>query len=277
MDIKQKANKIETFCKEKQPTILTVGGAITLLGATVSGIVATIKSTRMVDAEERRLGRRMTKKELFKLVWKNYIVTAGAAVAGTTSVIIGQKQNNKRIAFVTAAGEIATSTASAAINELSEYKKHVAQKIGDEAANDIKKAVDDKIHADGDKTTEETRKDNVLCICDNETSKIIYEEGISGRRFTARPIDIEKAEVRLTAEMQSRGWINENNIHEALGLAPTDNGDRNGYTQEMFLNSKEGKYMFKFRRRTWIDAEGYPVIVLVIDADPIEDYRRYEY
>lgn len=277
MDVKQKVNKVETFCKEKQPTILTVGGAITLLGATVSGIAATIKSTRMVDAEERRLGRRMTKKEIFKLVWKNYIVTAGAATAGTISVVIGQKQNNKRIAFVTAAGELATSTASAAINELHEYKKHVAQKIGDEAANDIKKAVDDKIHADGDKTTNETIKDNVFYIGDKETSRIIYEEGITGRRFTARPIDIEKAEVRLTSEMQSRGWINENDIHEALGLSETDNGERNGYTQEMFLNSRGGRYQFEFRRRTWIDAEGYPVIVLVIDADPIEDYRRYEF
>ena len=75
--------------------------AIAGIGASVASNVGTFFATRklylLVQREEARLGRKMTRKEIFRLGWKLYGLPAALVVASGVALLHGEKLANRQM------------------------------------------------------------------------------------------------------------------------------------------------------------------------------------
>lgn len=141
------------FAKYHGPAILTVLGCIGVPVTAVLASTATLKSDDMVDEI---LEAEITKKEIVKLVWKNYIPTVISGGLTIASIIGSNRLSTKEIAML-----------SASCAGLMSYKAQLEQEIrkryGEEALEDIRKSVDEK-HAKVLIYPEDTGNGDLLCF-----------------------------------------------------------------------------------------------------------------
>ena len=128
---------IKNFFKRNQPEILVGLGIAGMLTSTITAMPATIKATKLVEAEKRRLGRQLTKREIFRLVWKFYVLPFSSAAGGIASTIVGvakYRQNNAALTAVIGSLETAAQT----------YKNAVIEEVGEKKAEAIEERIAEK-------------------------------------------------------------------------------------------------------------------------------------
>ncbi len=137
MDFSKIFRSFRGFLHRNAPELMIGSGIAGLLSATIITVPATIKATKLVEAEKRRLGRDLTKKEIFLLTWKFYIIPFASA-AGGTALTIGAaakyRENNAALAAVVTSLETAAST----------YKETVEEVVGEKKAEQIEQKLQEK-------------------------------------------------------------------------------------------------------------------------------------
>lgn len=88
---------VKKFLKRYSPEIGLGGTIVSLILTNFLTAKATVKSVRMVDAAEAEKGEPLTKKEVVKTCWKNYIPTAIGVAGGSATAIGTYAEQNKRI------------------------------------------------------------------------------------------------------------------------------------------------------------------------------------
>lgn len=198
-----------------------VGGFL-LSSATL--VNATLKSYKQVLEKKQELGvDKLSKKEIFKLCWKNYVWPTALTISSTSFVLVGNNTAVKRNASLLAAYTL-TETA------LIDYKTKAKQLIGEEADNKIKEAIiKDKI----EEKINDKSVNNILIS--NEDTDVLMFEPISGRFFKSTWNKVEKAanNVVLNA-ISSFGTVSLNEWFYELGLERSSIGDDIGW----FCNDK---------------------------------------
>jgi len=212
------------------PAILTSLGVAGLVSTVVLAVAATPKVLLMIEEEEKYAEEygitnpdgslTLTKLEIVKLVWKEYIPTALMASA-TIACIVGSHSISSRRTAALAGLYSLTETS------LKEYKEKVRETLGEKKAEKIEDDIaQDKLKSNpvNEKAVVITGRGDFLC----------YEE-YSGRYFRSNIEDIRRTENSFNAKLLREGWMSINQFYDMLGLDDIQTGNEIGWIAQQAL------------------------------------------
>lgn len=237
--VKAGGKKVLRVLSDKSPILLTTIGATGVISTAVMSAKAMPKTLDQIKKEEKRHGRRLTKKEMIKLSWRNFI-PAGIVGGLSIGAIFGSNRvSTKRAAALSAAYEFTKGT-------LNEYQKKVVETIGDKKEEKIR----DEIKQDRiDKATENSSEiiltgDEVLCM-----------DSYTGRTFKSEYEYVRQVVNDLNAGLLTDDWVSLNEFYYALGLDGIKEGDEIGWNMQ-----KEGLISISYESR--LTKQGKPCLYI---------------
>lgn len=219
------------FAADNSPAILTgIGATGTLMTAYLTG-KASFKAAEMIQDEyDNRIGEAggingdwepPDFKEKVQLTWKLYIPAAGVAVATITAIIYANRIGMRRAAAMAAAYSFSEKA-------LDEYKKKVAEKIGEKR----KQGIDEEISQDrvsqnpvGGRPIIVTGNGNHLC----------YDE-LSGRHFFSNVQAIREAVNIVNHQVNNCNYASLTDFYNHIGLPPNGMSDDVGWNTDKLLD-----------------------------------------
>lgn len=208
---------IKPFVTKYKPELLISLGISGFVITSILSVKSTVKSVKDIDAEKKRLDRDLTKKEVLKLCWKNYIppvITAGLSIP---SIIVGNNVTNKRNAALAAAYTVAETS-------LQTFKEETAKTMTEEKFKELEeKVAQRKVEETAPKSSA-----NVLVCGGDET--LFYEE-YSKRYFKSDWNTLQKIVNELNASaMAGRDTITLSDWYGEIGLDSIMNSDNIGWS-----------------------------------------------
>lgn len=215
-NIKALVKNFNGTLRKRSPEILLGFSIAQGIGAVGTAIEATPKAVRIIDEAKENLedGEELTKTEVVKLTWKNYIPTALLLTGSVTCSLMSHRVTVRRGAAYAAAYNLSA-------NALTEYKAKVKETLGQKKAEEISQAIaEDNIKQAPPVNTE------VVVTGRGET---IFRDVISGRYFKSDINKIEKIINELNHRMISENYIALNEFYWELGLSNTSFGAEVGW------------------------------------------------
>lgn len=219
--------------KRASPTILTILGAVGVIGTAALAVRATPEAYRAIRRKEIELNekefhpeddRDLTIKETIEVAWKFYIPAASVGLA-TILCIFGANGLNRR-------QQAAITSAYALLDQAyKEYRKKVIELYGPDT--------DERVRAD---IAEEKLK-KVDLEEPSDGKRLFYDE-FSGQYFERTMAEVMDAEYHLNREFILEGSVKLNDFYELLGLPKTKLGDVVGW---------DGESGIAFYGYQWID------------------------
>ena len=211
-------NAVLPFLSKHEPEILTGLGLSGMIFSTIYTAKATIKAVDAINKKEIEEGRKLTKKEVFKTVWKYYIPSLLSTIGSSACIIGSTCISNKRSAALAAAYTISETA-------LQEYQNKTLELVGEKKEKDIHEAVSKDVV---EKTYTGT---NIILTGDGDS---LFYEPLSGRYFKSNWNKILKAANELNANALNDfdGTITLTQWYSELGLDKTDISDEMGWSLE---------------------------------------------
>ena len=240
--------KCAKFLRKHGGTILAVAASVGVALTMWETGKATVKATTLVAMNK---DERMTKKEVVQDCWKFYI-PAAVLGGGTIACILGSNAlNKKQIASLTAAYMALGKT-------YQEYRRQVAEQIGNEAETDILQKVKAK------ETPAENSAEKLLCY-----------DPIGKRYFHATEAELLTAFYEANRDFNTNGYIALNDVYGYLNLDFIPELDGRGWSVD---------YMAEMWENYWIDFsytkqqtdDGLEVYYVTAFEEPIEDYMNFD-
>lgn len=218
-------NKLQAVGRKlirRLPGIMTASGVALNGIALVSGIRATGKAVRVLDAKEEELERELENEEKLKEVWKLYIPTAGEFLLGNALIIGGAAMRNKENAMLMTACSIADMT-------LKEYKNRAIELFGEEKAEELenevmkkklieaKKRQGEKIDIE-DINPEETSLIEPGKLMPDASEPIWFYVEYSGHIIRTTRMEIERAVSECNKHLYSQNFVSINDFFWELGM-----------------------------------------------------------
>lgn len=206
-------NNFKSFINKNSPVILSiigVGGVILTTGLTIK---ATIKATELYNSLENK--NELTKKDIVRLCWKEYIPTAISASTTIVCVLGANYLNQRTKASLVSAYYLLQSS-------YMDYKR---------AADNLYENGDIKIKQEVCKNNYE--KNNIIKINDDTTLFFDYE---SGTFFESSMDEILKYESQFLNTLNKYGKITLNEWEKIIGNKPLEYGDSVGWCCNEYNN-----------------------------------------
>lgn len=211
------------------PGMMTASGVALNGLALFSGIRATVKSVREVDAAELEQDRELEAEEKFKLVWKNYIPTVGEFVIANALIIGGAAMRNKENAFLMTACSIADMT-------LKEYKSKAVELLGEEKAEELEaKVIEQRLISSKEVKGKDGNKVDILETSEaalvepgkfmpDPNDPIWFFEIYSGHVFKCTQREIDKAISECNKNLYNSNFVSINDFYWELGMKDINMG-----------------------------------------------------
>lgn len=267
MDISQIAKNVGPLIKRNSSTILTAIGVAGSLGSTIMAIKATPEAQRKLDAayfaknKERTQPNEqgdwddseveaLTKLEVIKVVWKDYIPAVGLQVVTITCIVGAQSINMRRQAAL-------ISFATISETALREYQDRVATESP---------TVDRKVRDDiaQQRLDDNPVSDREVVIVAGGGDQLFYEEH-TDRYFMSTMQKVQKAVNDLNFRVLNQNYASLNEFYNVIGLNPIAQGDEFGWTPEHPL---EVDYVAK------ISDDDRPAVVITYLRKPLGNYWK---
>lgn len=226
--------KTEKLAVDNSPLLLTAIGVAGTVATAVLAHRAALKSRDILEqndawivAEERKAGHdlpqlHLTRKEIVKLVGKNYIPPAIVGSLTIGSIVCANRIGTKRAAALAAA-----YTISEQFNE--EYRKQVVDKIGIQKEKEIR---DDIAHR---RMSQDPYCDSSVMVV-NGSGDVPCFDLWSGRYFPSSADKIKKAVNEINYMVNHNGYASLSDFYRQLGLPETQESDMVGWTQDKLLD-----------------------------------------
>jgi hypothetical protein len=259
--IATKSSKLMRAVKRNAPGIALIGGGIGLCGAVVTSSIAAVKSVRMVDAEERKLGRKLTFKEKIKLCGKNYIPTMLLVCTSGASLAFSGKnyaKNLKEAGVLYAASEAARKS----------LEENVIKRFGQKKFNDIQYEAD-KQYLEEHPVIEED------IIIDIGGGNLIFEDTLSGRRFRGGTSTVEKGFLYANNKLIECDCLDYNEVWDCISpnFNPIGFGKRVGWKSRDPQTGRATPIKFYI---DWVDiGREHPIGLIKYRNWPVTDFDRY--
>lgn len=208
----QKAlNKAGGFLYRNSSTILTIIGTIGVVATAVMAVRATPKASRDLDRATYEKGEELSKLEIVRVAGPTYIPTVVMGTA-TIACIFGANVLNKR--------KQASMMSAYALMDRSfkEYRSKLIELKGEDVDKEVRDAVV-REHCDY----------HVINL-DVPDKKVKFYEEYSGRFIECYERDLIDAEYHLNRNFVLNGYASLNDFYEFVGLSPTDDGEKLGWT-----------------------------------------------
>lgn len=203
---------------------ITISG---IIATTLSGILATPEAYLKIKTKEKELDRHLTKKEIAKTVWKNYIPTVLTGTITLSSVIINNKNSVDKYTALATVYNLNNSY-------LKDYEKEVKNTIGKEASDSIRNKVLN--------SQREKREGNEISrdICKTGNGNVLLYDSLSGRYFYSSILSVEKAVNRLYRRATGELTVTLNDLYDELNIEPIKIGDQLGWSYNDQIECKFG-------------------------------------
>lgn len=235
------------------PELMIGLGIVGMISTIVMTAEATTKAVKQKELIEAKSEKKLTKREVVKVTWKNYIpavITGGLSIG---CIIGGCKVNLKRNAALATAYTISETA-------LNEFRSSAREVVGDKKMQEIQDTVAKK-HIVENPVSESkeviiTAKGNTLCY-----------DSVSGRYFRSDIDTIKRVQNELNQQMMQEMYISLNEFYYALDLRPTGLGNELGWNV-----NNDGLIDIKFSSQ--IADNGEPCLVLDYIVAPRYEYDR---
>lgn len=262
------ATKAGKFIQTNSPTILTGFAVVGLVGTVISAVNATPKAVRLVEEERYERDKvkyyfnqddvpdtddsePLTKLEIVKLTWKEYIPTAIIGGATIACIIGAHGIHSRRNAALAALYSVSQKA-------YEEYQEKVKQTVGqnkegkirDEIAQDVlNRNPVDKLRI------QRTARGDTLCF-----------DILSGRYFFSDAEFIRQSQNEFNHQLLNEMNLCLNDFYGILGLDSIDLGEEVGWSVDKMLD---------IRFASKLASDGTPCLVLDYHVKPIFEYRNW--
>jgi len=225
MDIATIVRGVAPLLKRNSSTILTGLGVAGSVGSAILAVKATPRATFKLDSafveknadhEEGWVDVPLTKREVIKLVWKDYIPALGLEIITIGAIIGAQSINMRRNAALISVISIGEAAAR-------EYQERMAA----EAPAKDRKVRDDIARETIEKDPVSTRE--VIMVGNGD--QLFYDK-YTGRYFKSTKQLVDKAVNDINFRILNQEYASLNEFYIAIGLAPIDSGEEVGWTPE---------------------------------------------
>lgn len=203
---------------------------------------------RLPNGEVELLGGTPSKREVVKLVWKEFIPPTIVGVASIVCIIGANHVGARRAAAFAAAFKLSEEAAE-------EYKKQVVEKLGAKAEEGLRREVAKK------KMDETPGHDKIFVI---GTKSIFFDE-FSGRYFESDYESVRKAVNDINFQINHSMYASVSDLYDMLGLKATEISGQFGWNADSQLEVNYLPIMLE---------EGKVAISLQYRKDPIHGYDR---
>ncbi len=205
------------IASDNSPTLLMSGAAGGLITTVVLAIKATPKCVDILNKATKESKEPLTKKDVVKLCWKEYIPTVVVGGASIALMIASTKTQFRRTAAVASAFALTEKA-------FTEYKDEVSKALGDRKEREIRDNTDAtsvKSHPAGINEIILTGKGESLC----------YDK-LTDRYFKSDYEKIKQAIAELNVLLYKDGFVTLTDAYDLLGLAPTTLSDMLGWDSD---------------------------------------------
>jgi len=230
---------------KKSPEILTALGITSFVASVGLTIVATIRSTRTIDEYDIEL----TKTEVVKEVWKNYIPTATTLVIGAGCIIGAHKVHTRRQAVLMAAYSLSERA-------LKDWKQATSEVVSEKQKDEIKSNVISN--------RMENTPDPTIYFMEKEGTW--FYDTVFSRWFKSDIQQVRKRVNDANAKLLYENYISVNDFFYDLGLENMSVGDSLGW------NIGEGIIEITFEPILYKGER--PAIALDFHVEPRYDYAQ---
>ena len=244
---------VKKFAGENSPVLLLVAGVASFAVAEALTIKATVKAVRTVDVEKEIQGvDELPKKEVVKLVWKQYVPAAIAVTTATGCLVGGNRISAKQTAALSTAYKLSQ-------NMFNDYRQKTADVIGEEKERQIvQKMASEKVNAPN-ADIQVTGKGDILCY-DAQTGKL----------FTSDKNTIERAINNLNASIPDDMYVSFGDFCYEVGLHVGLIGDSIGWN----VNSLPRHGLIQSSLHdSGVTDKGEPYLIVDFVQRPVSNYK----
>lgn len=248
--------RLEVYVKRYSPEILAgvgIGGFIT---TTVLAVKATPKVMNKIKEETDKKGDDLTKMEICKVAYKDYIPAAITGVTSTICVIGSVSESARRNAALATAYKISETFAN-------EYKEKVTETIGKRKEKKIRNEIAQ------DKVNENPPTEKTIILTGNGTT--LFRDGLTGQYFRYDINKLKTKGIELGNTELNEGYTGVPEWLISLGLNVPDTMMGMGWSV-----ADQGKAVTLETHATEArEYNGEPCLVIEYDPMPISDYNIF--
>lgn len=236
------------------PGLLTGIGITGMATSTVLAVPATLEAKAIVDEymKEHELND-ISKKEVFRLVWKCYIKCAIAMVAGGVSSIAALQVGERRNALLMA-------TCAMVEDEIKEYKTKVKEEIG---IKKEKKIIDSM--AEDELSNMPIDESNIIHTGHGDT--LFYEAGF-GMMFRSSINYMDRTKATIADDMRAYGHLSMSEIFDIWDI-PAEKWPE--LSKSLGYSASLGDIDWSYH--PVLNENGNTIIYVYFDTPPRHDYR----
>lgn len=267
MGVKEWFGNVWSGAKRNAPTILTVTGIGLFFTSTFLAIRATPKAMEAIEEKKKEEGHvQLTAIQTIQVVWKYYIGALAAAVGGTFCEISALSEGNKRIAALMATADAGRNL----LAEFKEYRKFVAERIGDKKEAEIHNQAIQTMVAQNPPPASITADHAQV---EGQAPKPMCYESSFGRYFYVDYETVAAAVNKLNNEINTglNGYVSLNDFYEEIHVETTEFGDRVGWSIETGLIEIPPKDQLRYAGTQG----GWPCWVLEFLNPPQYEYQFF--
>lgn len=197
--------KAKNFFRNNGSTILTIIGALGVIGTGVSAAYCTPKALRILSDCRIDNDEKLT---TIKKVAPAYIPAAGIAFGTIACILSANALNRRQQAMLISAYGYLNQT-------YQQYRNQVRNEFGAEVDKTIAATAEECVRTNSEKFS--------------SADSCLFYDPISNRYFERSMLEVTEAELHLNRNYQLRGYCELNEFYEFLGLEPTDYGATIGW------------------------------------------------
>jgi len=260
MNLKDIWSKIKIQVRKKAPQIMIYGGLTSMVGGTIAACVETRKAEKIFADHKERTKEKKSVKEYMKtgvklagVYWPSIVMTG----VGITGVVGGERIQHGRYL-----GAVSIAAALKAGND--ELRKRIADKYGEEEANQLYNGL-------ADLTDKQTGQETADVIVDTPISPYARifaygETDCAEPNYDYNLMYLQMKENAYNTEFSGkREFMSANYIWEDLGYPRTKSGQTDGYVWDGKMRISLG---IKTVRRIGLDGEVEEVLMIEPNFTP---------
>ena len=257
------AKRVEKFTVDNSPLILTVVGVTGTITTALLSVKGTIKAVRIIDQERidreylqnvpdpRVYGVReldLTRREMFKLVWKEYIPPVGVGVLTVVAIVGANQIGTRRAAALAAAYSMSE-------HAFTEYRDKVVEKMG----LTKEKGVRDDLAQE--RVNKNPMGDKQIIIAGS--GDVICHEAFTGRYFNSSMEELKSAQNAINYQINNNVYASLSDLYDRLGLKHTSESNEVGWNSDKLL---------EMQFSTVLNDKGQPCLSFDYQVVPIRNY-----
>lgn len=261
MTIADITKRVLHILDDNSPLILT-GLAV---GGVVSTVILAIRATPtavscIFEENERRAAIaeqdegspfvELTKRDIVRLTWMEYIPTIGMTAITITCIIGAQSINTRRQAALISGFTLAETA-------FKEYREKVTERLGEKADQGVRDDIA-KDHVQNNPVSNQvviTGKGDVLCY-----------DHMSGHYFNCDMESLRRAQNDINAQCINGMYASQNDFYQKIGLPNSRYGEEYGWTTTNMLELKFSAVMSE---------DNTPCIAIDYETAPVRNYHKF--